>query len=102
MSVRAGGGLKRNARIEVVVAILREAVETRSLRCAGQLEVDVRVGDCGRVRDFLEPFYLFLVRAMVREFVADDGAGVRNESSDDVLLQPQGKVEIRPGFVPIF
>ena len=41
-------------------------------------------------------------RSGMSEFIADDGAGVGYKGTDDVFLETQGEIEVRPGFVAVF
>ncbi len=38
----------------------------------------------------------------MRELVANDGTGMRDQGSNNILLQPQGEIQVRPRLVPIF
>lgn len=53
------------------------------------------------MRHLLESLCLLLARSMVREFVADYGSCMGYESSDDVFLEFQCEIEIRPRLVPV-
>lgn len=44
---------------------------------------------------------MLLIRAVMGEFVLEDGAGVGDEGADDVFFEVDGEVEIGPGFVTV-
>jgi hypothetical protein len=39
---------------------------------------------------------------MFREFIADDRAGVGDKGFDDIFLEGECEVEVRPGLVAVF
>jgi len=38
----------------------------------------------------------------MRELIPNDSTGMRDQGSDDVLLQSQGKIQVRPRLIPVF
>lgn len=84
------------------IPIQTKAVQRIALTSIDVVQQVFRIWNQRRTRcDFAEPILLLLTRSVMRQFVPDDGARVRNEGANDILLQPQREVEVAPRFVSV-
>lgn len=76
---------------------------TRAVAPAREIGAQIRARSQQRraIRNLPEPALLLLLRAVVGQLVAHDSPGVRYERSDDISLELQGEVEVRPRLVAV-